>query len=881
MFNLKKIKLLVLASSSIALVACGGGGGDGGDETIPEISLIGSETITVEAGSTYEELTALAEDNIDGPIPIITSGTVDTSTLGTYTITYSATDDAGNTSSITRDVIVVDTTNPTISLVGNSEISLLINETFSDSGATAIDSFEGAIAVETSGTVDNTTLGSYTLTYLATDTSGNSSSITRTINVVSGTVTPDVTPPEITMNGSDTLTIEALSTYSELGASATDIEDGSVSVITSGTVDTSILGTYTITYTATDEAENTSSITRDVTVQDTISPSISLSGSTTIELLAGEVFSEPGFTATDSFEGPTTVVAGGTVGNTPNTYTLTYNATDSSGNAATTKTRTVTVLPSILLSVQAKDYFSGSSIQNASISVSTTEDGSNVIRTGITDENGELSIPVADDAQRITVSGDAEGYGEYSEIITSVAQVVDIFLQPINAEVSFTPSTESNLDVSGLSIVTLPANSLVDADGNAPTGDLSAELTIIDPSVDANLMPGNFETIDSSTGIVGNIESFGAVNVTFDDEDGNSYNLSTGQTATVRIPLASDATSPPATIPLYYFNQETGYWVEEGTATLMNVGGEQYYEGTVAHFSTWNADYLYESVLINGCIEDNEGNPVYLAEVQTQGQTYSGQASTTSDTDGNFSVAAKANSTVLLFANTPNGLSRTTTIYTGTEDQNIDECMTLEASAAVVTLTWGDNPRDLDTQFFGPNSETGEEAFLMYYANKAINLNTSSIWLDVDDTSSYGPEITTISSFPYAGRYTYAVKLYSGSSDIAASPARVVVDFGGQRQIFTPPEGEPTRCWSVFDFVVDTEGEITVETNRTWESTNYCSAREYNSDGSDSGDISEEEIIEEISEIMPLMRSRTLTTPTLETKSGILKEMIDSKYYTK
>jgi hypothetical protein len=746
-------KVSLLALSIGMLFGCGGSDSSE-DTTSPVITLVGGQSIDFEAGTTYTDTGATAIDNVDGAVSVTTSGTVDTSVLGSYTITYSATDAAGNSSNDTRTVTVVDTIAPVISLSGSSSMTVLIGSTFSEPGVTATDSYQGVLAVTTTGSVDTSTAGTYTLTYTATDSSGNSASESRTV-VVSATLA------------------------------------------------------------------------------DTTAPVLSLNGSAAMELLAGDSFTDPGATATDAVDGSVTVTTTGSVdSSTAGTYTLTYTATDSSGNTAS-DTRTITVLPSAALSLRVQNYFDGSAIEGAMISVSSTESGTEVIRTGTTDASGNLSISVADDSTRIVISGDADGFGEHSEIVLTQDQTVSLFLQPVNADVSFTPTAAADIEVSGINVVSLPANALVDEDGNAPTGDVSAEVTVIDPGVDPDLMPGNFETLDTATGEAGQIESFGAINATFEDSDGNSYGMGDGQTATVRIPLASGATSPPDTIPLYYFDEETGYWVEEGTATLVTDSSGSYYEGTVTHFTTWNADYLYDSIMINGCVEDYEGNPISGAEIETQGVDYSGQAYTSSSSDGSFSVAAKPSSTVLLSASTTSGLSRTSTVSTGTEDMTQSECIVLDNAAATVTLTWGENPRDLDTHFFGPNSETGESAFHVYYINKEETLDNSSIWLDVDDTSSYGPEVTTISSFPYAGRYTYAIYLFSGSSDIAASPARVELNYSGNTQIFSPPEGDATVCWSVFDFVVDDSGAITVETNATWENYSYCHAGAYGSETSD------------------------------------------------
>ncbi len=78
------------------------------DTTPPVITLNGASTITLTVGDTYNELGATATDNIDGNLTssIVISGAVDTSTAGTYTVTYSVSDAAGNSASANRAVIV-------------------------------------------------------------------------------------------------------------------------------------------------------------------------------------------------------------------------------------------------------------------------------------------------------------------------------------------------------------------------------------------------------------------------------------------------------------------------------------------------------------------------------------------------------------------------------------------------------------------------------------------------------------------------------------------------------------------------------------------------------------------------------------------------------
>ena len=74
-------------------------------------------------GSTYTDLGATASDNYDGDITddIVTVNNVDTSVIGSYTVTYNVSDDAGNAATeVTRTVNVTDTTAPVITLVGDA-----------------------------------------------------------------------------------------------------------------------------------------------------------------------------------------------------------------------------------------------------------------------------------------------------------------------------------------------------------------------------------------------------------------------------------------------------------------------------------------------------------------------------------------------------------------------------------------------------------------------------------------------------------------------------------------------------------------------------------------------------------------------------------------
>lgn len=76
------------------------------DVTPPVITLKGGDSVSVVKGQPYQEPGATAQDNVDGEIAVSVSGAVNTSSEGTYTVTYTAEDAAGNKSEATRKVTV-------------------------------------------------------------------------------------------------------------------------------------------------------------------------------------------------------------------------------------------------------------------------------------------------------------------------------------------------------------------------------------------------------------------------------------------------------------------------------------------------------------------------------------------------------------------------------------------------------------------------------------------------------------------------------------------------------------------------------------------------------------------------------------------------------
>ena len=153
------------------------------DGANPELELFGGAGVTREAGQAWAEPGAAGHDARDGNLTasITVSGTVDMNTTGTYVLTYSVADAAGNEANASRTVTVVDTTNPVLTLLGDANMSQAKDSAWVDPGATASDSLDGNLtsSITITGTVDVNTTGVYTLTYSVSDGASNEANATR------------------------------------------------------------------------------------------------------------------------------------------------------------------------------------------------------------------------------------------------------------------------------------------------------------------------------------------------------------------------------------------------------------------------------------------------------------------------------------------------------------------------------------------------------------------------------------------------------------------------------------------------------------------------------------------------------------------------------
>jgi len=160
------------------------------DTTPPVITINGESTVDIDEWLTYVDQGATASDGILGAVDVITTGTVDTMVQGAYTITYTATDGAGNTTVVDRTVNVTpDATAPVISLTGSDAVSVLIGASYTDADATVLDAHDGVVSISSSDNVDTSVQGMYFVDYTSTDIAGNTATLSRRVIVTDGSQT--------------------------------------------------------------------------------------------------------------------------------------------------------------------------------------------------------------------------------------------------------------------------------------------------------------------------------------------------------------------------------------------------------------------------------------------------------------------------------------------------------------------------------------------------------------------------------------------------------------------------------------------------------------------------------------------------------------------
>jgi len=279
----------------------------------------------------------------------------------------------------------------------------------------------------------------------------------------------------------------------------------------------------------------------------------------------------------------------------------------------------------------------GAIVKLGSQQQTTNADGFFVFRNVVLDANGTF------------VKVDQPGYFHSSTRIFPKANAenyVRLALMPRQIAGQVNSANGGTITTNGGARVKLPANGMVTADGSAYNGEVQVAARWLNPSDRsmARIMPGNLQGIDSDREEV-SMASYGMLVVELSSPAGDRLNLGQGAEAELMFPIpASLRNSAPASIPLWYFDENTGLWREEGSATRQ---GDNYV-GSVSHFSFWNCDYPFPLVNIEGQLLTEAGNPLTNTLVMIEMTSTSQVGSGLTNGDGIFTGKVPAGEALIL-----------------------------------------------------------------------------------------------------------------------------------------------------------------------------------------------------------------------------------------
>jgi len=333
------------------------------DQTDPVISASSVELEATSAdgysGSSDVIIAAVnAVDNVDTDLTVtITSTLPDPIAFGASQVTVNVADDAGNESTGSVSVTVVDTTAPTISgadisVEGSAGVALPLEDDQVQewlASVTAEDIVDGAVEVSNNAPASFEFAVGTTVSFTATDAAGNEASADFVLSVSPDEVFPEITAPDaVTVeaeSGQGTIASNSIIAAFLMGATASDNIDGDVSsLVTTDAGDIFALGETTVTFSIKDTSNNETTATSTVTVVDTTEPMISgamdatfaaVDASGTPATDAGIEALGAGVTAIDIVDGSVAVTT-----DRPEVFPLgatvvTVTATDAAGNTAT------------------------------------------------------------------------------------------------------------------------------------------------------------------------------------------------------------------------------------------------------------------------------------------------------------------------------------------------------------------------------------------------------------------------------------------------------------------------------------------------------------------------------------------------------------------
>jgi hypothetical protein len=297
------------------------------------------------------------------------------------------------------------------------------------------------------------------------------------------------------------------------------------------------------------------------------------------------------------------------------------------------------ILSALLLFACQKQYRPGIEASELLPSISTQQSMTATVQGNIYDENGQPAVSAWVTVGKRSVQSDGKGYFRVEKaalnadaalvtvekagyfkafrsfLATSATCQVGIQLTRKSLAGKIESSAGGEAGLSNGAKVLLPANGVVYAGTGLPyQGAVSVYAAYIDPtSADiGRAVPGSFMANNKEDQRV-LLSSYGMLAVELENSNGEKLQVAKGQAATITVPIPATLQSGASpSIPLWFVNEKTGLWQEEGTA--VRTGNS--YVGTVKHFTFWNADKQLAAVKFSATFKMTDGYPLVHAQIR-------------------------------------------------------------------------------------------------------------------------------------------------------------------------------------------------------------------------------------------------------------------------
>jgi hypothetical protein len=250
-----------------------------------------------------------------------------------------------------------------------------------------------------------------------------------------------------------------------------------------------------------------------------------------------------------------------------------------------------------------------------------------------TGANGEfMFVDITVPQNRLFVKAEKQGFytATRGDQPKAGSTVMKLTMMPKSVTHTISSVSGGSADLNNGSKVEIQAGSVVKEDGSVYNGQVNMSVKYMDPTdvkFSETVAGGDMmaRRTDSSDAV---LYSYGILKVELEGPAGEKLNVTGSKPSTITTSIPTElVASAPATIPLWYFDENTGLWREEGVATKQG----NKYVGTVNHFTDWNCDHPGYITSVKGKIVDCQGQPMPNVVVKI------GQTTANTDVNGEYS----------------------------------------------------------------------------------------------------------------------------------------------------------------------------------------------------------------------------------------------------